>query len=292
MTDDIIVEAETTEEENFEVEPEAPKKEDSGAQKRIRQLVRQRNEAREAASAMASEADVLRNQVGNLMHYSKTAETANLNSDEQLLGDKVKLAKKSFSDAFEAGDKGAIIDAQEAMNDASTDLKLLKVRKAFIEQEASAPQQQAPKQKVQQPDPRAEEWAEDNKWFGANKVMTAAAYAIDGEIREEGIDPVESPDKYYGEVNKRIRKEFPHKFDSAPSQVAQVVAGQSRTPATGKKVKLSQNEVATAKKLGISLENYAAEKAKMSSGDEYTVIGQRGGNDDRKNTARARATAI
>jgi len=273
MTDDIIVEAETTEEENFEVEPEAPKKEDSGAQKRIRQLVRQRNEAREAASAIASEADALRNQVGNLMHYSKTAETANLNSDEQLLGDKVKLAKKSFSDAFEAGDKTAIIDAQEAMTDASTDLKLLKVRKAFIEQQDNAPQQQAPKQKVQQPDPRAEEWAEDNKWFGSNKVMTAAAYAIDGEIREEGIDPVQSPDKYYGEVNKRIRKEFPHKFDSASSQVAQVVAGQSRTPVTGKKVKLSQSEVATAKKLGISLENYAAEKAKMSSGDEYTVIG-------------------
>ena len=275
MTEDITVEAEATEEANFEVEPEedAPKKEDSGAQKRIRQLVRQRNEAREAAAQIASEADALRNQVGNLMHHSKNAETANLNSDEQLLGDKVKFAKKSFSDAFEAGDKGAIIDAQEAMNDASTDLKLLKVRKAYLEQQDNAPRQQAPKQQVQKPDPRAEEWAEDNKWFGTNKVMTAAAYAIDGEIREEGIDPVESPEKYYGEVNKRIRKEFPHKFDSASSQVAQVVAGQSRTPATGKKVKLSQSEVATAKKLGISLENYAAEKAKMDSGEEYTVIG-------------------
>jgi len=275
MTDDVTVEAEATEETNFEVEPdsEAPKKEDSGAQKRIRQLVRQRNEAREAASQMASEADALRNQVGTLMHHNKSAETANLNSDEQLLGDKVRLAKKSFSDAFEAGDKSAIIEAQEAMNDASTDLKLLKVRKAYLEQEASAPPPQAPKQQAQKPDPRAEEWAEDNKWFGQDKVMTAAAYAIDGEIREEGIDPVESPEKYYGEVNKRMRTEFPHKFDSAPSQAAQVVAGQSRTPATGQKVKLSQREAATAKKLGIPLDRYAAEKAKMAQGDEYTVIG-------------------
>ena len=74
-------------------------------------------------------------------------------------------------------------------------------------------------------------------------------------------------------MNKRIRKEFPHKFDSASSQVAQVVAGQSRTPASGKKVKLSQGEVATAKKLGIPLDKYAAEKAKMDSSEEYTVIG-------------------
>ena len=78
MTEDITVEAEATEEANFEVEPEedAPKKEDCGAQKRIRQLVRQRNEAREAAAQIASEADALRNQVGNLMHHSKNAETA------------------------------------------------------------------------------------------------------------------------------------------------------------------------------------------------------------------------
>ena len=82
-----------------------------------------------------------------------------------------------------------------------------------------------------------------------------------------------SPEKYYEEVNKRIRKEFPQKFDSAPSKAAQVVAGQSRTPATGQKVKLSQVEAATAKKLGIPLDRYAAEKAKMASGDDYTVIG-------------------
>lgn len=261
-------------EQNFEVEPEeAPNKEASGAQKRIKQLVRQRNEARETTSDLASEVEVLRRQVGSLVQQGKAAENANLNSDEQLLGDKVHLAKKNFEDAFDAGNKTAIIDAQEAMNDAATDLKLLKVRKAYIEQQEQVPQQRAPQQRQQKPDPRATEWAEENEWFGANKVMTAAAYAIDGEIREEGIDPVDSPEKYYEEVNKRIRKEFPQKFDSAPSKAAQVVAGQSRTPATGQKVKLSQVEAATAKKLGIPLDRYAAEKAKMASGDDYTVIG-------------------
>ena len=190
------------------------------------------------------------------------------------MGDKVNLAKRNFEEAFESGNKSAMIDAQEAMTDASTDLKLLKVRKAYIEQEAQTPRQQ-PIQRRQQPKPdaRAEDWEEDNKWFGSDKVMTAAAYAIDGEIRDDGIDPVQQPDKYYEEVNRRIRKEFPHKFDSAPSNAAQVVAGQSRAPATGKKVKLSQVEAATAKKLGIPLDKYAAEKAKMAGGDDYTVIG-------------------
>jgi len=276
MTEEITVESEATEQ-TFEIEQEeeAPKKaEDSGAQKRIKQLVRQRNEARENQDALASEVEALRGQVGNLLQQSKAAESANLNSDEQLLGDKVTLAKRNFEEAFESGNKSAMIEAQEAMTDASTDLKLLKVRKAYIEQEAQAPKQETAKRQQQpRPDPRAEEWAEDNKWFGSDKVMTAAAYAIDGDIRDEGIDPVQQPDKYYGEVNKRMRQEFPHKFDSAPSNAAQVVAGQSRTPATGKKVKLTQTEAATAKKLGIPLDKYAAEKAKMTSSDDYTVIG-------------------
>ena len=274
MTEEITVEAEATEE-TFEVEQEeSPKKEDSGAQKRIKQLVRQRNEARETQDALASQVETLRGQLGSLMEHTKAAENANINSDEQLLGDKVNLAKRNFEEAFESGNKSAMIDAQEAMTDASTDLKLLKVRKAYIEQEAQTPRQQ-PIQRRQQPKPdaRAEDWAEDNKWFGSDKVMTAAAYAIDGEIRDDGIDPVQQPDKYYEEVNRRIRNEFPHKFDSAPSNAAQVVAGQSRAPATGKKVKLSQVEAATAKKLGIPLDKYAAEKAKMAGSDDYTVIG-------------------
>ncbi len=247
MTEEITVESEATEE-TFEVEQEeSPKKEDSGAQKRIKQLVRQRNEARETQNALASEVENLRNQLGSLMEHTKAAENANLNSDEQLLGDKVNLAKRNFEEAFESGNKSAMIDAQEAMTDASTDLKILKVRKAYI--------------------------CLLYTWFGSDKVMTAAAYAIDGEIRDDGIDPVQQPDRYYEEVDRRIRKEFPHKFDSAPSNAAQVVAGQSRAPATGKKVKLSQVEAATAKKLGIPLDKYAAEKAKMAGSDDYTVIG-------------------
>lgn len=274
MTEEIAVESETTEP-TFEIEQEeSQKKEDSGAQKRIKQLVRQRNEARETQQSLALEVETLREQLGNIVQQSKAAENANINSDEQLLGDKINLAKRNFEEAFESGNKSAMIDAQEAMTDASTDLKLLKVRKAYIEQEAQTPRQR-PTQKRQQPKPdaRAEDWGEDNKWFGSDKVMTAAAYAIDSEIRDEGIDPVQQPDKYYEEIDRRIRKEFPHKFDSAPSNAAQVVAGQSRAPATGKKVKLTQVETATAKKLGIPLDKYAAEKAKMTSSDDYTVIG-------------------
>jgi GH15 family glucan-1,4-alpha-glucosidase len=125
-------------------------------------------------------------------------------------------------------------------------------------QEQAAPQTQ-PEAK---PDPKAEDWANKNNWFGADEVMTYAAFGIHKKlIEEEGFDP--QSDEYYTAIDSRIRSEFPHKFETAKktgggSQVASANSSASRSTKQGRRsVKLSHSQVAIAKKLGVPLEEYA-----------------------------------
>jgi len=114
------------------------------------------------------------------------------------------------------------------------------------------------------PDPRAVKWAEDNSWFGEDQIMTYAAYGLHQQLTEqEGFDP--RTDEYYQEIDKRIKKEFPHRFkdskiedNSSNSKPVQAVASANRSTKTGRRtVKLTPSQVAIAKKLGVPLEEYA-----------------------------------
>ena len=127
-------------------------------------------------------------------------------------------------------------------------------------QQQQAQQQPVPQQA--QPDPRAMAWKDKNTWFGEDKIMTAAAFALHNQLtEEEGFDP--NTEEYYSEVDKRIRSEFPHKFQTAKksgggSQVASASSSASRSNKQGRRsVKLSHSQVAIAKKLGVPLEEYA-----------------------------------
>ena len=117
-------------------------------------------------------------------------------------------------------------------------------------------------------DPRAETWGANNKWFGSDTAMTYTAFDIHNKLEAEGYDP--NSDEYYAEIDKRIRLEFPHKFDSTSNKVeettkpVQTVASATRSTKTGRKtVRLTPSEVAIAKKLGVSLEDYAKQKKHM-----------------------------
>jgi hypothetical protein len=135
---------------------------------------------------------------------------------------------------------------------------------------AAAPQPQAAPQVPVRPDPKAEEWAENNKWFGDNDAMTFAAFGIHKTlVEEEGFD-TNSPE-YYAEIDKRVREAFPHKFNNTSvEQVVsvsegrrpqQTVASAVRSSNSGRKtVKLSPSEVAIANKLGVPLNEYAKYK--------------------------------
>ena len=111
------------------------------------------------------------------------------------------------------------------------------------------------------PDPRAEQWAAKNSWFGTDRAMTYTAFEIHKDLTEkEGYDP--SSDEYYAEVDKRIRVDFPHKFGTSENKQTaapvQTVASANRSVKPGRKtVKLTSSQVAIAKKLGVPLEEYA-----------------------------------
>ena len=127
-----------------------------------------------------------------------------------------------------------------------------------IEEEARQLQAPPPQQAPPQPDPKAEEWAKRNTWFGDDVAMTSSAFAFHNQIVEQqGIDP--TSDAYYEALDRQIKQAFPHKFEQA-QQPVQAVAGGSVGATTvnkPKKVKLTSSQVAIAKKLGVPLEEYA-----------------------------------
>ena len=118
-------------------------------------------------------------------------------------------------------------------------------------------------------DPQAEDWAAKNRWFGQDRAMTFTAFEIHKDlVDKEGIDP--KSDEYYTEIDKRIRVDFPHKFDNnetiATTKPVQSVASANRSVKSGRKqVRLTSSQVAIAKKLGVPLEEYA-KQLKLTEG--------------------------
>ena len=286
-----------------EVKSEEVSKEDSppelegvdtkGAQKRIRQLVKQRKERDEQLSQLMRQNEELSSKLQNTEHHFNTVNKLSLDSSEKQITDKLELARNAYKSAHEEGDSAKILQAQEFLNEAQNDLKSLTVTKQQFEQQPVQQQQQVQQPQYQPqptPDPRAAEWAQKNEWFGSDQVMTAASLAIDGQLKEEGYNPTDP--EYYTEIDRRLQETFPHKFaaQAAPveevrqqveaSKPAQVVAGASRSsPGSSKKVKLSKEDIRLANKWNVPLEQYAQEKLKADKADgEYTTINmQRGG---------------
>ena len=272
--------------EEKEAKPEQPEEldgiETKGAQKRIRQLIKQRKDRDDQIAQLIQQNEQLTGRLTTREQEFTNISKLQLDANEKQLTDKMELARAAYKSAHEEGDTGKILQAQEFLNEAQNDLKALGATKAQFEQQPQQPVQQ-PQQQAQPQgaaDPRAIEWSQNNDWFGQDRVMTAAALALDAELKEEGFAP--SDPEFYKEIDSRIRETFPSKFNAAvkessvqeqPSKPAQVVAGASRsTPAPGK-VKLTKEDVRLAQNWGIPLEQYAAEKAKVENSDgEYTAI--------------------
>ena len=262
-----------------------------GAEKRIRQLIRQRKERDEQIAQLIQQNEKLKKSYSTKETEFNKVSKLNLDATEKQLKDKLDLARSAYADAFEAQDKEKLLKAQEALNEAQTDLKNVAVTKSkFTEQpkQQEQVQQQQPMQQPVQPDPRAVDWQANNEWFGKDNIMTASALAIDAELKNEGYSP--NDEDFYDEIDKRMRAAFPNKFttqeepatterNDGSSSPSQVVAGGSRSSPNPKKVKLSQEDVRLANKWGIPLEQYAAEKMKVtkSEGDYTTINMQRGG---------------
>jgi hypothetical protein len=271
---------------------EETEEKESGAQKRIRQLVRQRKEREQQIAELQKRQEELEHRLkAKEEEYNKSLKET-LDSNERQIGDRLELAKKAYRQAVESGDADQMLAAQEAMSNAQFESAQIKqsqdaYNKYQHELELEAQQrQQAQTQAQEAYDPKAISWAGRNPWFGQDQILTQAALQIDAGMKDEGYDP--SDDEYYEEIDKRLQATFPNRFEpsqtqtrtEAPTNASQVVAGASRTPnpSSGRKVKLSQEDVRLAEKWGIPLEQYAAEKLKVEKADgEYTNINQRGG---------------
>ena len=279
-------------------EKEEPKQEEikeldgietGGAQKRIRQLVRQRKEREEEIKELLKERDSLQTKLVEREKTFVNTQKTTTDINEQQVNDKVALAKSAYLEAYNSGDGEKVLETLEVLNKAQFDLDSLGKQKAALDdysksiENAEKEAEEAPQQQTR-PDPRAQEWASDNEWFGKDNAMTAVAFALDAELKQMGYNPEE--EDFYKEIDRRIRTEFPHKFKEESTEepvedreqqnvpAAQVVAGASRTPASSnKKVKLSQEDVRIANKWNIPLEVYAAEKLKVSNSEgDYTDI--------------------
>ena len=186
-------------------------------------------------------------------------------------------AKLALKNAIESQNVEAQIAAQEQLANLTVEnarLNAMKIEDAEVAKEKEVrvtPQQQ--QQPQQQADPRAEEWASKNTWFGNDTAMTYTAFDIHKKlVEEEGYDP--KSEEYYEEVDSRIRVEFPHKFDKIENtsteraKPAQTVASANRSAKSGRKktVKLSPSQVAIAKRIGVPLEEYAKQVNNITEG--------------------------
>lgn len=178
-------------------------------------------------------------------------------------------ARTAYKQAYESGDADAVLAAQEKLIKLQTEhdrVQNYKPRAAQATAPAPAAQQQAAPQ-VQKPDDRAMQWAEKNTWFMKDKAMTGFAMGVHEDLVAQGIDP--KSDLYYSKIDDAVRRTFPDRFDDgqieekAPRrQAGTVVAPAARSTKAPRKIVLTSSEAALAKRLGVPLKVFAAQKLK------------------------------
>ena len=278
----IEIEIEKEEEEKVQETQSKEGKRDTNAEKRIAQLIRQRRERDQQITALIQKNEVLSGSLRTKDNEVHQVNKLSLDASEKQLTDKLELARTVYMEAFEEGEKEKLLKAQEMLNEAQSDLKAVSSAKLDyeeVEEVAPVQPQYQPLPPQSTTDPRAEEWASRNSWFGQDNIKTAAALAIDAELKEEGFNP--SDNDFYQEIDNRINKAFSQNVEETTERVqemsstpAQVVSGSSRSsPSSSSKVKLSKEDVRLAQKWNIPLEQYAAEKLKVEGADgNYTNV--------------------
>tara|TARA_Y100000817_G_scaffold134786_1_gene105596 strand:+ start:3048 stop:4073 length:1026 start_codon:yes stop_codon:yes gene_type:complete len=262
---------ETKPEEKKEVKQEKPvdnlKEQSTNYQKRIDKLVYQVNEAKRRERAATDYAKGLQKKYDTTIKKYDALDQKNLKEFDARVDAQREQVKVSLKQAIEANDAQKIMEANDALTKLAVEKE--KARLEIENREQQQKQQQnveaKPKETPSEPPqitPKAKEWAEKNKWFGEDKIMTDAAVSIHQQVVQEGIE-VDS-DEYYNEVNSRIGKYFPSAFENTTKEEVkeqpkpvQTVASAGRKQHGRRTVKLTKSQVAIAKRLGVPLEEYA-----------------------------------
>jgi len=234
---------------------------DQHAERRAKEeAVRLREEAIAYAEKIRKENEQLRKA------YAE-GETVLVGQTKARLESELTSARAAYKSAYESGDADAVLAAQEKLLKLQVENdRVQNYRPRPVQQQAPAPQQQAAPQ-IAKPDDRAMQWAEKNAWFMKDKAMTGFAMGIHEDLVAQGIDP--KSDLYYSKIDDAVRRTFPDRFDDgqieekAPRrQAGTVVAPAARSTKAPRKIVLTSSEAALAKRLGVPLKVFAAQKLK------------------------------
>ena len=277
------VKEETVKEETVKEEPVKEEKEEDtkleeyskGVQSRISKLTRKMREAERREGAAVEYAQALEYQRKEDQSRFKKMDTDYWGRLEKNVKTGMDSAQKELAGAIEAGNAEAQVEANKRIASLAFENAKLEQRKSEPVVEEKPVQlsdggrlpQQTP-QELPDPDPKAEEWASKNTWFGKERAMTFTAFEIHKDLVNEGFDP--KSNDYYSEVDKRIKVDFPHKFAIGGStetpKTNQLVASVNRSVKQGRQtVRLTSSQVHIAKKLGVPLEEYA-KQLKLTEG--------------------------
>ena len=257
-----------------EAKPEDKKEEletySKDVQRRIAKLTKKWREAERQKDEALSFARNQKDQKEKLQKKYSKVEQAGVKDREARITSGLQAAAAKLAAAKEAGDLAAEVEAgKEIARLGYEEARLNEAKAAYEDMAKDEPKQrEIPRvspQQTAQADPKAESWGARNRWFGTDTAMTYTAFDLHKKlVDEEGFDP--QTDEYYSEIDKRIRLEFPHKFDTTDGKVqndttkpTQIVASAKRSVnRSGRRtVRLTPSQVAIAKKLGVPLEDYA-----------------------------------
>ena len=274
MEADTEVEVETPEEETEKVEvvqEDQFDKAESATQKRIDRLTKKMREAQRREEEAINYAKQVQDEATQLKQRFSALDSNYVSEYTNRVQTQMEQTEKELARAMELGDTTAVVEANKKMialsaeNERANQAKVAQERQQQQaqqqqQQQSVAPQQQqAQQQQIKRPDPKAQDWAARNDWFGQDEAKTFAAFGIHKKlVEDEGFDP--TSDEYYTELDRRISDTFGGNAKNASKRPAQTVAGVSRSNSgrsSGKKVRLTPSQVAIAKKLGVPLEEYA-----------------------------------
>ena len=262
-TDEVIEENEVQEEdstqdtqEEGEVYSQSVKKRIDKLTFKIREAERQKEEALKYANSVKVERDTLKGKITKVDEGYVNEYSARVKSQ-------LEKAQDILTKAIDDGDAPTQVKAQKAIAKLAIEEEraslTLQQRAADKEALKNSPSQPQPQPQQAAPDPKAESWASKNEWFGQNEAMTYTALSIHKKlITQESFDG--KSDEYYKELDKRMKKEFPHKFEdkNKGTRLVQTVASANRSIKNGRKVvRLTPSQIAIAKRLGVPLEEYA-----------------------------------
>jgi len=248
---------ETKTEEELEQYSEGVQKRISKLTKKWREAERQKEAALDYAKGVQTEHNTLKTRMAKL-------EPSYVTAVENRVRSGIEAAKSTLMRAREAGDINAEVEAQkEIARLGMEEVRVNTLKNKLSEQKETEVKIPSLDQKLQTPpaDPKAEEWAEKNEWFGKDSAMTYTAFDLHKKlVDEQGFDP--KSNEYYAEIDKQMRLDFPHKFVKTNSQEStkptQTVASATRSVKPGRNtVRLTSSQVAIAKKLNVPLEEYA-----------------------------------